>query len=165
MMKSTLVLNFIIGVSMLGQTAFAVELRRDHLIIDFPVPPSSGEVVERHEVGSIRRYGAVAQTDTCDYALFEFQYPRRYIQAIGEEGLLAEAVRESVLNHEGQVHSLERGSRGGVALVDVGFTRGTVKGHGNARYLQVDDMVYEAVVLCIAGVRADPQFLRSIRIN
>ena len=103
MMKSTLVLSFIIGVSMLGQTAFAVELRRDHLIIDFPVPPSSGEVVERHEVGSIRRYGAVAQTDTCDYALFEFQYPRRYIQAIGEEGLLAEAVRESVLNHEGQV--------------------------------------------------------------
>ena len=165
MMKSTLVLGFIIGVSMLGQTAFAVELRRDHLIIDFPVPPTSGEVVERHEVGSIRRYGAVAQTDTCDYALFEFQYPRRYIQAIGEEGLLAEAVRESVLNHEGQVHSLKRGSRGGVALDVVGFTRGTVKGHGNARYLQVDDMVYEAVVLCIAGVRADPQFLRSIRIN
>ena len=33
--------------------------------------------------------------------------------------------------------------------------RGTVKGHGNA-VPQVDDMVYEAVVLCIAGVRADP---------
>ena len=164
MMKSTLVLSFIIGVSMLGQTAFAVELwtisSSTSRCLPHQVRWLNATKLGRSDV-TVRWRKPIRVTTRC----LSFSTRGVTLQAIGEEGLLAEAVRESVLNHEGQVHSLERGSRGGVALVDVGFTRGTVKGHGNARYLRWTIWFYEAVVLCIAGVRADPQFFAFHSIN
>jgi hypothetical protein len=144
--------------------AAAIELRRERLIIDFPSPPSMGEAVDRTAMGPINRFAAVAVTPQCDYALFEFRYPRQYVEAMGDGGVLPQAVRESVARYGGQVHSLERGLRGGTPLVDVGFTIRGKKGQGTARYLQVDDTVFEAAVLCTPGAPTDPQFLRSIRI-
>ena len=98
-----------------------------------------------------RRFAAIAVLEQCDYALFEFRYSPEAASTVGEDILLAQAVRDSVSRYGGRVHSLERGKRGGQAIVDVGFSLDGIKSQGAARYLKVGLTVYEVAVLCAAG--------------
>lgn len=145
-------------------TAGAAEFRRGRVAIDFPVPPLMDEATEPTVAGPVQRFVAVAVTPACDYALFEFIYPDAYVQAIGDEALLPFVVSESVPRHGAGVRSLERGSRGEHALVDMTFTTPTRKSEGQSRYLHVDNAVYEATVLCLPGESGDARFLSSLRV-
>jgi hypothetical protein len=163
--RSIVVVGVFVAAVVFMAEAAAIEVRRARIVIDFPVKPSNDDGVENSPLGPISRHAAVAVTRTCDYALFEFSYPPGYLERVGEESVLPLAVSESMARYQADVQSLERGSRSGYSLVDLGFRSRGKKSEGQARYLHVDTMVYEATVLCLPGERADPRFLRSLRVR
>jgi hypothetical protein len=146
-------------------SALAAELRRGAASIVFPVDPERAEVRDETAQGVVTRFAAVAVTSGCDYALFEFNYSRAYVEAVGIESLLASAVEGSVIRHGARVDALARSKMGTHPLIEMDFSIKAHKGSGAARYVRAGATVFEASVLCKPGATADAAFLKSFDVE
>lgn len=135
------------------------------VVVEFPAPYRTDSVQEDSPYGPVARFGAVAETSNCDYALLVNTYPSSLVEKIGPTQLLNNSITTAVGRMEGIVGKMENGTTDGAPPVRFTFTLRHQKSSGEGIALISGNRVF--MISALYATRPDniDAFFKSLKLE